>query len=127
MRRIAVGRAGGPPRRRPAAVAGDKGYSTASIRAWCRAHRVRAVIPERDDQRHRRAHRPGRKPAFDRAAYRGRNVVERVIGWLKNRRRVAFRADKLAVRYAAAVTLALIARTADLLVEPTRPLTAATR
>jgi hypothetical protein len=103
------------------------GDSTASIRAWCRAHRVRAVIPERDDQRGRRAHRPGRKPAFDRAAYRGRNIVERVIGWSTNRRCVASRADKLAVRYAAAVTLALIARLADLSAEPTRLVSAATR
>jgi transposase len=70
------------------------------------------VIAERDDQRAQRAHRPGRKPAFDRAQYRERNVVERVIGWLKNLRRLAFRAEKLAVRYAGMVTLALIARTA---------------
>jgi len=35
-----------------------------------------------------------------------------VIGWLKNLRRIASRAEKLAVRYAAMVTLALIARTA---------------
>jgi transposase len=109
---VAIPRAGGPPRRRPDAVAGDKGYSTRAIRAWCRAHRVRAVIPERDDQRARRARRPGRKPAFDPGAYRGRNIVERVVGWLKNLRRLAFRAEKLAVRYAGMVTLALIARTA---------------
>lgn len=109
---IAIRRAEGPPLRRPAAIAGDKGYSTQAIRAWCRAHRVRAVIAERDDQRARRAHRPGRKPNFDREQYRGRNIVERVIGWLKNLRRLAFRAEKLAVRYAGMVTLALIARTA---------------
>lgn len=60
----------------------------------------------------RRAHRPGRKRHFDRAQYRERNIVERVIGWLKNLRRIASRAEKLAVRYAGMVTLALIARTA---------------
>lgn len=112
MEGVAIPRAGGPPRRRPAAVAGDKGYSTAAIRAWCRAHRVRAVIAERDDQRARRAHRPGRKPQFDPALYRDRNIVERVIGWLKNSRRLANRAEKLAVRYAGMVSIALIARTA---------------
>jgi transposase len=111
LERLALRRPGRRPRR-PAAVAGDKGYSTAAIRAWCRAHHVRAVIPERADQRERRAHRPGRKPRFDREAYRGRNIVERVIGWLKNLRRIACRAEKLAVRYAGMVTLALIARTA---------------
>ena len=35
-----------------------------------------------------------------------------MIGWLKNLRRVACRAEKLAVRYAGMVTIALIARTA---------------
>ena len=48
----------GRPRRRPAAVAGDKGYSDPAIRAWLRRHRVRAVIPERRDQIARRARRP---------------------------------------------------------------------
>jgi transposase len=110
MASVAVPRPDGPPRSRPAALAGDKGYSTAAVRAWCRAHRVRAVIAERDDQRERRAHRPGRKPAFDRDRYRERNIVERAIGWLKNLRRIASRAEKLAVRYASMVTLALIAR-----------------
>jgi transposase len=112
MESIAIRRPDGPPLRRPAAVAGDKGYSTVAIRAWCRAHRVRAVIAERDDQRERRAHRPGRKPHFDKTTYRDRNIIERVIGWLKNSRRLANRAEKLAVRYAGMVTLALIARTA---------------
>lgn len=101
-----------PSRRWPTALAGDKGYSTPAIRAWCRAHRVQAVIAERDDQRERRAHHPGRKPHFDRAQYRQRNIIERVIGWLKNLRRIACRAEKLAVRYAGMVTLALLARTA---------------
>ena len=114
MESIAIPRPGGPPRCRPA-VAGDKGYSTVAIRAWCRSHHVRAVIAERDDQRERRAHRPGRKLHFDREVYRERNIVERVIGWLKNLRRIAWRAEKLAVRYAGMVTLALIARTATAL------------
>lgn len=115
MDSIVIRRSDGPPRRRPTAVAGDKGYSTVAIRTWCRSHRVRAVIAERDDQRERRAHRRGRKPAFDPEEYRGRNIVERVVGWLKNLRRLAFRAEKLAVRYAGMVTLALIARTATAL------------
>lgn len=109
---IAIRQAAGPPRRRPSALAGDKGYSTRAIRAWCYRHHVQPVISERDDQRRQRAHRSGRKPRFDATQYRQRNVVERVIGWLKNLRRIAFRAEKLAVRYVGMVTLALIARTA---------------
>ncbi|HEX3158786.1 MAG TPA: transposase [Gemmatimonadaceae bacterium] len=83
-----------------------------AVRGWCRAHRVRAVIVERDGQRERRAHRPGRKPHLDREQYRARHIVERVIGWLKNLRQIACRAEQLAVRCAGTVTLALIARTA---------------
>ncbi len=119
LERIAVARATGAARRRPRAVAGDKGYSTAAIRAWCRAHHVRAIIAEREDQRERRAHRPGRRRQFDRDAYRARNIIERVIGWLKNLRRLATRAEKLAVRFASMVTLALIARTAHCLSDTT--------
>lgn len=103
----------------PHAVAGDRGYATRAIRAWCRAHHVCVVIPERRDQLRHRAHRPGRKPVLDAALYRARNIVERVIGWLKRLRRIASRAEKLAVRYAGMISLALIARTANLLSDTT--------
>jgi transposase len=71
---------------------------------------VQLSIPERIDHvRHRRRFRlPA--PAFDWAAYRGRNVIERAVGWLKQARRLATRAEKLAVHYAALVALALSVR-----------------
>jgi transposase len=80
---------------------------------------VQAVIPERRDQVTQRARRPGRKPIFRRALYRERNIIARVIGWLKRLHRVAARAEKLAVRYAAMVTLALIVHSAKLLSDTT--------
>jgi transposase len=95
-------------RRRPGALAGDKGYSFRRLRQWLRRRRVRAVIPERADQAAHRAHRPGRKPHFDRERYRGRNVVERAVAWLKERRRIATRFEKLARHYLALVTLSMI-------------------
>lgn len=95
-------------RRRPGALAGDKGYSFRALRAWLRRRHVRAVIPERADQQAHRAHRPGRKPRFDRDRYRGRNVVERAVAWLKERRRIATRFEKLARHYLALVTLSMI-------------------
>ena len=49
----------GRPRQRPDALAGDKAYSFPRLRRWLRARHVRAVIPERRDQRERRARRPG--------------------------------------------------------------------
>lgn len=81
---------------------------TRSVRAWLRAHHIQPVIPERRDQRERRTHRPGRKPAFDRAAYRRRNVIERAGGLLKEARAIATRFDKLATQYRATVMLGML-------------------
>ena len=98
----------GRPRQRPAALAGDRAYSFPVLRRWLRARHVRAVIPERRDQQDRRGHRPGRRPQFDRIAYRERNVIERAVGWLKERRRIATRYEKLAVQYLAMLSVSLI-------------------
>ena len=56
------------------------------------------MIPSRADQ--------PENPDFDRDAYRGRNLVERLVGKLKQFRRVATRYDKLAAHYLAFVQLA---------------------
>jgi transposase len=88
----------GRPRRRPTRLVGDKGYSFPSARRLLRRRGIASVIPTKSDQR-RQAH-------FDRAAYRGRNQVERSVGRLKQFRRVATRYDKRAVNYLAWVTLA---------------------
>lgn len=93
-------------RRRPDAVAGDRGYSYPRIRAWLRRRGIEAVIPTRRDQ--------PREP-LDRAKYRRRNVVERCIGWLKEARRVATRYEKLATHDLAMVKLAMIQRCLRLL------------
>lgn len=94
-------------RRRPSALLGDKACRTRAIRAWARRHHVRLVVPARVDQVAQRAHRPGRKPAFDRAAYRSRNIIERAVGWLKRWRRIATRAEKLAICFQDAIALVL--------------------
>jgi transposase len=66
------------------------------------------VIPERRDQQDRRHRRPGRPLRFDRAAYRQRNVIERAVGWLKERRRLATRYEKLAIQYLAMLSVSLV-------------------
>jgi transposase len=53
----------------------------------------------------RRGSRGGCPPAFDRVAYKRRNVVERCIGRLKRWRGLSTRYDKLACHYQAAITL----------------------
>ena len=101
MERGAVKREGrGRPRVRPEAVAGDKGYSSPTVRRYLNGRRIRAVIPTKADQ--------DPDLAFDRSAYRERNVVERLINRLKRWRRVATRYEKRAANYRAMVTLAAI-------------------
>jgi len=87
---------------------GDKAYSSRANRALLRRRRIGAVIAEPSDQaghRRRRGSRGGRPPAFDPVDYRGRNVVERRFGHLKQWRGLATRYDKLAIVYRAAVIL----------------------
>lgn len=42
--------------------------------------------------------------------YRGRNIIERLVGWLKEHRRLATRFEKLATSFLAMVKLAFIRR-----------------
>ena len=98
-----VRRAGrGRPRSRPTSLVGDRGYSYPSVRRLLARRGIRAVIPRRRDQR------PDdrRHPPLDRAAYRARNRVERLVIRLKQWRRVAPRYEKRAAHFAAVVTLA---------------------
>jgi transposase len=96
----------GRPRKRPGHLIGDKGYSYARCRRVLRRRGIRHTIPERDDQRARRVHRPGRKPAFDTATYRRRHVVERGINRRKQWRGIATRFEKRAATYRAMVVIA---------------------
>ena len=87
----------GRPRTRPGRMLGDKAYSSAAIRAHLRRRGIKATIPEPADQarnRLRRGSRGGRPPAFDAAAYKQRNVVERAFCQLRQHRAVATRYDK---------------------------------
>jgi transposase len=70
-----------------------------------RRHQTPHTIPERRDQRARRAARP---LAFDQALYARRNVVERCSNRLKQWRGLATRYEKRAVNYRAMVVLASI-------------------
>lgn len=101
MEQGAVKRPGrGRPRLRPDRVAGDKGYSSPTVRQYLKGRRIRAVIPTKADD--------APDPSFDRDAYRERNVVERLINRLKQWRRIATRYEKSAASYEAMLTLAAI-------------------
>ena len=96
MRRPGRGR----PRRRPARVVGDKGYTGRARRAYCRRRGIRYTIPRLRTER-----RSGR---FDRAVYRLRNRVERLIARCKQFRSLATRYDKRAESYRALWVIAMI-------------------
>lgn len=85
----------------PARLAADRGYSADRIRAGLTAMGVEPVIP------YRRSEHVTDRPPLDEHAYKGRNVVERCVGRLKEMRRIGTRYEKLASSYLAMLTLGM--------------------
>ncbi len=101
MRRGAVKRPGrGRPKLRPRTIVGDKGYTGRPVRDYLRRHGISAVIPQLKTEKTPRL--------MDWDLYRERNVVERLVGRLKQFRRVATRYEKRAANYLAMLNLAAI-------------------
>lgn len=107
LSRVYVRRRVGRPRIRPRRIGGDRAYHARRIRQWLSRHGIGAVIPPRASRGKRRK---GRPVSYDRERYRGRNVIERCIGWLKECRSLATRFEKLAVHFLGMVQLAIIQR-----------------
>ncbi len=84
----------------PEKLGGDKGYSYPHIRRWLKRRHITAVIPTRKNQ--------PRDESFDKATYRQRNIIERMVGWFKECRRIGTRYEKLAVNYVAFWLVAMI-------------------
>lgn len=87
-------------RRRPGTIAGDRGYSFPSVRRMLRRRGIEPLIPSTSRQ--------PRDARFDGEGYKRRNVIERLVGWLKERRRLCTRFEKLAENYLAMVKLAFV-------------------
>ena len=102
---VKIGGKPGRPRRRFDMVSGDKGYDGANQRA---AIRERGSIPLIPSRKRRDGTYPARSEGFDKTLYKQRNVVERLIGRLKEYRRVATRYDKLAKSFCAFVVIGFI-------------------
>ena len=87
------------------AVSGDKGYRAAWIDSYLLELEIMPVIPSKENE-----DRNARGIDFDPELYRKRNIVERLIGWLKEFRRVFSRYEKSAKNFAGMIRLAFIQR-----------------
>lgn len=63
------------------------------------------MIPSKENEE-----RDTRPVAFDKEAYRDRNIVERLIGWIKECRRVFSRYEKTAKNFLGMIRMAFIQR-----------------
>jgi transposase len=84
----------------PRSMLADKGYDADRLREDLLIHGVNPIIPFKSNRQERWA--------LDRALYRQRNWIERVIGRLKQFRRVATRYDKTACSFLATLQLAAV-------------------
>lgn len=89
----------------PLALAGDKGYRAEWIDRLLVELGIKPVIPTKANE-----DRTRRLVAFDKRLYRRRSIVECLIGWLKESRRIATRFEKTAINFGGMVKLAFIHR-----------------
>jgi transposase len=95
----------GEPVAWPLAMAGDKGYRAAWIDAFLLGLGIKPVIPSKENE-----DRSARPVEFDKEAYRRRSVVECLIGWLKECRRVFSRFEKTAKNFGGMLKMSFIQR-----------------
>jgi transposase len=95
----------GTPVAWPVALAGDKGYRADWIDEYLLELEIKPVIPSKENE-----DRSARPVDFDREAYRRRSIVECVIGWLKECRRVMTRFEKSAKNFGGMIKMAFIQR-----------------
>jgi transposase len=97
--------ADGEPVAWPIHLAGDKGYRAQWIDEHLLERGIAPVIPSKENE-----DRSQRLVTFDKDLYRRRNIVERLIGWLKESRRIFSRFEKTAKNYGGMLKMAFIRR-----------------
>lgn len=95
----------GEPIARPVALAGDKGYRADRIDEYLIELGIKPVIPSKENE-----DRSARAVEFDKDLYRRRSIVECLIGWLKECRRVFSRFETTAKNFGGMVKMAFIQR-----------------
>ncbi len=93
----------GQPIAWPVALGGDKGYRADWIDQYIINLDIKPVIPSKSNE-----DRDARPVEFDKDAYRNRHIVECLIGWLKESRRIFSRFEKTAKNYAGMIKMAFI-------------------
>ena len=96
---------GGEPVAWPVALAGDKGYRADWIDEYLMSLGIDPFIPSKQNE-----DQDARPVEFDPDTYRRRNIVERLIGWLKESRRIFSRFEKTAKNFGAFIKMAFINR-----------------
>ena len=89
----------------PVFLAGDKGYRAHWIDEYLLDLKIIPVIPSKDNE-----DRSARLVDFEKERYRQRNIIERVIGWLKEYRRVFSRFEKTAKNFGGMLRIAFTQR-----------------
>ena len=95
----------GEPVAWPVYLAGDKGYRADWIDQYLLDLQIIPVIPSRENE-----DRSRRVVDFEKERYRQRNIIERLIGWLKEYRRVFSRFEKTAKNFAGMLRIAFVQR-----------------
>jgi len=93
----------GQPVAWPIALSGDKGYRADWIDEYVIELGITPVIPSKANE-----DRDARPVSFDKKVYRRRNIVERLIGWLKESRRIFSRFEKTAKNFGGMIKMAFI-------------------
>lgn len=89
----------------PEAVAGDKAYRSEAIDEQLTERGVRPVIPSKSNE-----DQTERKVELNQEQYRDRNIVKRLIGWLKESRRILTQFEKKAANFIGMIKMAFIQR-----------------
>lgn len=87
----------------PVRLAGDKGYRADWIDTCLVELEILPVIPSKSNE-----DRDTRPVQFDNESYRKRNIIERIIGWIKENRRVFSRFEKTAKNFGGMAKMAFI-------------------